>query len=117
LNWFRLDVTLPGNPKTLELLDLRGGDRALVAYIFSLCYCTEHGTDGFISKGAVHYIYGNARSSQLLVQVGFWEEREGGWEVHDYADYQPTKMTSKVRTDRARKAAEARWHNHPEQGA
>lgn len=117
LNWLRLDVTLPWNPKVLALLQLRGGDRALCVYIFSLCYCTEHGTDGSVPASAREFIHTNPRSTELLLQAGFWEQTADGWKVHDFADYQVTRPTSKARSDHARKAAEARWGSTPEHSA
>lgn len=41
-----------------------------------------------------------------LVRVGLWEEVAGGYRIHDYEDYQPTK--AQVIADRAAKAAAGR---------
>jgi len=41
-----------------------------------------------------------------LVRVGLWEEVTGGYRIHDYGDYQPTK--AQVLAERATKAAAGR---------
>ena len=78
-------------------------------FIFSLGYCAEQGNNGFIPEGALGLIHGNARSAQLLTEVRMWVERPGGWDVNDYAEYQPTDDAATARSDKARKAAEVRW--------
>lgn len=39
----------------------------------------------------------------LLVDAGLWDEVDGGYRVHDYADFQPTRAT--VIAERAKKVA------------
>lgn len=109
LSWVRVQSALSRNHKVLTLLPQKGGDRALNVFIFGLGYCAEQRNDGFIPEGALGLFHGNARSAQLLSEVGMWDEVKGGWDVHDYAEYQPTDDEAKARSDRARHAAEVRW--------
>ena len=109
LNWSRLDANISTNHKTLALLGIKGGEHAPLVYLFSHGYCTGHGTDGFIPKAAIGTFHGTAKDAALLVDVGFWDLADGGWEVHDWTDYQPTTAENQVRSDRARKAAAKRW--------
>lgn len=109
LTWVRVQAAISRNHKVLALLPQRGGDRALNVFIFGLGYCAEQGNAGFIPEGAIGLFHGTARAAQLLVEVGMWHERPGGWEVNDYAEYQPTDEAARSRSDKARKAAEARW--------
>lgn len=44
--------------------------------------------------------------ADLLVYYGLWEPVRGGYRVHDYSDYQPTKAV--VLAERAKKAAAGR---------
>lgn len=111
LNWSRLDANVATNHKTLALLGMRGGEHALLVWMFSHGYCAGHGTDGFIPKAAIGTFHGTAKDAVLLVEVGLWDECEGGWEVHDWSDYQPTSEESRARSERARKAAAKRWGN------
>jgi hypothetical protein len=114
LSWVRVQAAIARNHKVLALLPQKGGDRALNVFIFGLGYCAEQGNTGFIPEGALGLFHGNARSAQLLTEVGMWHDRPGGWEVNDYAEYQPTDDAARARTEKARKAAEARWSNRNE---
>lgn len=109
LTWVRVQAALARNHKVLALLPQKGGDRALNVFIFGLGYCAEQGNSGFIPEGAPGLFHGSPRSAQLLVEVGMWDVVEGGWDVHDYAEYQPTDEAAKARSEKAKKAAKARW--------
>ncbi|WP_223690086.1 hypothetical protein [Leifsonia poae] len=109
LNWARLDANFSSNHKTLALLGTKGGDHAALVYVFSLGYCAFNGTDGFIPKAAPGTFHGTAKDATLLVEVGLWKPIDGGWDVNDWAEYQPTTEESRARSDRARKAAAKRW--------
>ena len=104
-----MDSALASNHKVLELLGQRGGDHALCVYIFALGHSARQGLDGFIPEIALGLIHGKKRDSELLVQVGMWRQVQGGFDVPDWAEYQPSGEESKARSDKARKAAAARW--------
>lgn len=109
LNWSRLDANFSTNHKTLTLLTVKGGEHALLVYLFSHGYSVGHGTDGFIPKAAPGTFHGTARDFRLLEDVEFWLPVEGGWEIKDWHDYQLTTEENQKRADRARKAAAKRW--------
>lgn len=109
LTWIRVQSALSRNHKVLALLPQKGGDRALNVFIFGIGYCAEQGNDGFIPEAAIGLFHGTPLSARLLTEVGMWIERPGGWDVNDYAEYQPTDDAAKVRSEKARKAAEVRW--------
>jgi hypothetical protein len=109
LNWSRLDANIATNHKTLALLGMKGGEHAMLVGIFAHGYCTGHGTDGFIPKAALGTFHGNAKDALMLVDVGLWEAVDGGWLVHDWAEYQPTTEENQNRSQRARAAAQKRW--------
>src|SRR4051812_137371 len=90
LNWSRLDANFATNHKVLNLMEARGGQHALLVFLFSLGYSTGHGTGGFIPKAALGTFHGSSKDSGLLVDVGFWETQAGGWDIHDWHDYQPS---------------------------
>ena len=110
LSWVRVDAALARNHKTLALLEQKGGDRALNTYIFGLGHCAEQGTDGFIPNVALGLIHGSAKTATQLCEVGLWHQVLGGWDVNDYGDYQPSDDATRARSDKARKAAAARWN-------
>jgi hypothetical protein len=74
-------------------------------------------TDGRIPKTMLTAISPATRPKQAaatLVQHGLWEEREGEWCIHDYADHQETLEAVAARSLAASiagaKGAHARWH-------
>lgn len=109
LSWVRVDASLASNPKVLALMAERGGDHALCVYVFALGYSAQQGTGGFIPAIALGLMHGKPRDSALLVQLGFWHEIPGGFEINDYLEYQPSDEETQKRSAKAKKAAEIRW--------
>lgn len=106
LPWIRFDTTLPDHPKMLELLGLKDGHRSAFVYCCALAYAGRHGTDGFIPAAALPRINGRKQDAVNLVQVRLLDpDPDGGWHIHDYAEYQQTsEVTDEVREKR-RKAS------------
>lgn len=109
LPWVRLDTGLPDHPKMLALINAKKHKSALV-YTLGLSYCGRHELDGFIPEAALPFIHGTKSDAQALCEVGFWHARKGGYEINDWASYQPTSEEHTRRKERARLAAEKRWH-------
>lgn len=118
LPWVRLATDLPENPKILELLSRRGGSHTAFVYLCSLSYSGKKGTFGRIPKAALPFIHATAKDAKALVEVGLWntpdDPKQGGWQVHDWDVYQPSKEYVQNRKDKARNAALARWNKNPE---
>lgn len=111
LPWVRLDTGWPRNFKTLALIDTARGRSALVVYVTGLCYAGEQGTEGFIPRTAMPYLHATKADVQQLVEVGLWHEVNGiGWQVNDWADYQPSTTEAAARSARAKWLACRRWH-------
>lgn len=109
LPWVRLDSQFPHNPKVLALA-ADNKWRAISAYACSLSYCGAHGTDGYIPAGALPFIHATKREVRHLVDVGLWRpEGKGGWQIPDWAEYQPTNKQAEDRSNRMRALAELRW--------
>lgn len=97
--WVRLDDGFPDHPK----IDAAGGDAAWL-HVCGIAYCARNLTDGFVAFGRVPKLSdrkGSLKLATQLVEVGLWEETEGGYLIHDYLDYNPTK--EEVLADRADK--------------
>jgi hypothetical protein len=106
LPWIRFDTTLPDHPKILALLGLRDGHRSAFVYCCALAYAGRHGTDGYIPDAALTRINGRKADSANLVQVGLFDpDDDGGWHIHDYADYQQTNLITAEITEKRRKAS------------
>ena len=106
LPWIRFDTTLPDHPKMLELLGYKDGHRSAFVFCCSLAYAGRHGTDGFIPAAALTRINGRKQDADNLVRVGLWDpDTEGGWHVHDYAEYQQTAEVTDAVRDKRRMAS------------
>ncbi len=108
LNWVRLDCSFPRNPKVLVLVEAKAW-RAIAVYIAGLSYSGEHGLDGFLPRSALVYLHGTSRDAHQLEEVGLWHWTEGGWDIHDWHDYQPSSERVAARRDAAKRNAESRW--------
>lgn len=95
MTWIRLDDNLPDHPKLLCL-----SDKAFRLFITSLCYSGRYLTDGYITTASLVVLRGDDVSVGELVDGGLWDEDAGGWHIHDYTEYQPTR--SKVTKERAK---------------
>ena len=92
--WVKLDDGFPEHAKMLAV-----GPLGLAMQVSALCYANRNLTDGFIPTAAAKKlvdlddIRGVAWKGivKRLVDVGAWKEVPGGWQIHDYAEYQPTK--------------------------
>jgi hypothetical protein len=87
--WVRFDDGFPEHPK----VDAAGGDAAWL-HVCAISYCNRALTDGFIKRERVRLLSDRKAPYRLaarLVEVGLWEEADGGYVVHDYHDYQPTR--------------------------
>lgn len=117
--WVRLDDSFTEHPKVMA-----AGPLALAMQVAGLCYCNRNLTDGFIPWGIARTLlswevlgpdrrqyrisvtcgaHGEDVDSEYvikqLVDAGMWEEVDGGYRVHDYLQYQPSR--AKVMAERA----------------
>ena len=104
--WVKLHDGFPEHPK-LEA----AGDLAGWLFVCALCYCNRAETDGFVPDGRVAKLTGLKQPERLaerLVEVGLFDRAEGGYEIHDYLEFQPS--ASDLKRQRDQKAERmARW--------
>jgi hypothetical protein len=133
LPWVRLDTAMPDHPKVVELVDEHGdaGMAAAFVWVCSLAYAGKHGTDGAIRRGLLARLNGKAKHAALLVKVRLWDQVEGGWQIHNWAEYQMAanldellpaaarsnggrsrmaQLSPEERSELGRKAAASRWN-------
>ncbi|WP_288019020.1 hypothetical protein [Tepidiforma sp.] len=106
--WIRIDDRMPYHPKVVGL-----SAEAFRLYVASLCYAGGHETDGFVPASALPVLWGTARTAAELERAGLWDRADGGWSIHDYLDYNPSRSdlddARRRRADAAAAAASARW--------
>jgi hypothetical protein len=114
LPWVRLDTGLPDHPKVLELIESKK-HRAALAFVFGLAYSGRHETDGFIPKMALPFLHATRADATALVDSRLWHYTEGGYQINDWEEYQPTSEASKLRLASLRQAARKGGcvKNHP----
>lgn len=115
MSWFRVDDKFHEHPKLAA-----AGPLAWVMWFVGLAYCNRNLTDGFIpfnvARSLVHWEFleptedgrnkvmsidvGCGMSGDkvdcdyvigLLLDYGLWEDATGGYQVHDYTDWQSSK--------------------------
>lgn len=119
--WVRIDEDFAQHPKVA-----RAGPLAMALQVAGLCYCNRNLTDGFVpwataqtllawqtidDEARIHTIARTCGMSgddvttgwviDQLVAAGMWEPVAGGYLIHDYGDYQPSKAD--VEADREQK--------------
>jgi hypothetical protein len=102
--WFRLDDSFDTHPKVIT-----AGNEAVGLYIRCGTYAARHLTDGFVPRDTV-LLYGSPALADALVRVKLWHRARGGWTIHDYLDYNPSREA----VENERKAAaerQKRWRD------
>ena len=88
MSWVKLDDQARHHRKILAV-----GPTAAWLWACGLMYCNaQKARDGFIPSEAVQILYpvpAWKKEVPKLVAQGLWEPVEGGYQVHDYHDYQP----------------------------
>jgi hypothetical protein len=105
--WVRIDEEFPRHPKVVK-----AGPLGMAMHVAALCYCNQYLTDGFVPKAVVAGLLdlsgigmrqwmgelagGGVDATWELVaedleEAGLWEREQGGWRIHDYHDYQPSR--------------------------
>ena len=104
MSWIRIDDHTYDHPK-----HLRAGPEASWLWVVGLCYCSRYLTDGFLDDTVVSRLAaGPGGRAQRLVDAGLWDRVEGGYQVHDYHDYQPSSDQVKRRRHNATERVK-RW--------
>lgn len=103
--WVRFDDGFFRHPKVVA-----AGRDARDMYTSSIFYANQNLTDGFVPEGALRIIAADAgvsshnKAVKALLREGLWIEANGGYEIHDYLDYQVSaaSVTEKQTANRRR---------------
>lgn len=86
----KFDDSLPQGPKFLK-----AGPLCCWLWFASVCYSHRTLTDGFIPKEIVPTLVVGLsqpfKYATKLVEVGLWDDAVGGYQVHDYLHWNPSK--------------------------
>jgi len=83
--WFKVDDQAAFNPKVM-----RAGNAAFGAWVRMGAYCNAQRTDGFVPQDTAALI-ASKRDIDAAITAGMLHAVEGGYEIHDYLKYQPSK--------------------------
>lgn len=109
--WAKISDDFFRHPRTVA-----AGRDARDLFLVSLTHCNEHLTDGFVAAGYLRRLAADAEiddaraAADRLVAVGYWEECDGGWMVHDFLDYNPSRAEVLAEREKAAVRKE-RWKN------
>lgn len=104
--WGRMDDKFHRNRKVRELRRVKGGREALGTWVYWWSWCLDDpDLSGFVPSDELPPA--DAKVAPLLVEVGLWDEVDGGYRFHDFAEYNPTRtqIEAKKKADRERVAA------------
>jgi hypothetical protein len=106
--WGRLDDQANGNPKLLAL-----SDAAWRMWGCALIYCQSQLTDGFVPTPAIHTFGVQARdkekvadelcATQVRGYAPLWARVEGGYQLHDYLQWNDSRQAVLAKRHRDRK--------------
>jgi hypothetical protein len=86
-----------------------GYTRAYGAWAWGVTYANAHLTDGLLTRRAIEKYRIGSAECDALVAAGSWDVVEGGYQIHDFLDWNPSAAEVKAKQskdrDRKRKAA------------
>lgn len=104
MTWFKVDDSFYDHPKVFD-----ASDAAVALWTRAGSWAARNLTDGFVPSGLLARLSGDpVTAAKELVDRGLWKRTRGGFQFHDWAEYQP----SKERVESDRKAAAVRQANY-----
>lgn len=104
--WFQTETRVRTHPKMVK-----AGRAASWTWVCGNCYAKDQMTDGFIPDGMLASLVPGAslrdlkKDADALVAAGLWDKVDGGYQIHDYLEYNDSKaeILAKQEEDRNRK--------------
>jgi hypothetical protein len=108
--YIRIDQSL-GDHKKAMLLAPRHYLAALGLHVLGIGLSDRLHSDGFLPDASLDKIALGSTTGALkeLVRVGLWEKVEGGYQIHDYLDWQDSSEEISAKKEQATTAANRRW--------
>ena len=120
MTWSKIDDQLHAHPKVQHAW--HADPAALGLHLLALSHAGAFLTDGHVPETFVRTHLASPtkrrRAVAALVSAGLWETAEGGWQIHDFLDFNQSRQevtdSRSVRAvqaaDAGRKGAAKRWH-------
>lgn len=92
MSWVRIDDHMADHPKILVLGELE--PFAVTLQLRALCWSSRYSTDGFIAEKVVQALVRGFPAQDwptVMMDAGLWDKAKGGWRVHDYLTYNPSR--------------------------
>jgi len=94
MTWVRIDDQFTDHPKLASVGPVAGW-----VYVSGLCYAARYLTDGFVPETiALRFAGSSPELLENLVKCSLWDRVNGGYQIHDFLDYNPP--ASKVKAER-----------------
>jgi len=90
MTWLKVDDEFPMHEKVTALAEGPCRGDAIALWTCAGCWSSRALKEGFVSNGVVRTFAFHPDAAAELVRVGLWEAVEGGYQFHDWADYQPS---------------------------
>ena len=104
MSWFKVDDKLHSHPKVLGV-----PLRAMGLWVLAGAWSADQLTDGFIPRAVLPTLQAKPADARDLVTSGLWLEVDGGWQFHDWLEFQFSRAsTLERRAKDAERKAEAR---------
>ncbi|MFA4972810.1 MAG: hypothetical protein WC683_09370 [bacterium] len=107
MTWSKMSDDWPDHPKVLMC-----SDPAVALWLRSIAYANRHLTDGFVPESMLPKLSSHRHVRSIVRELvecipptysrGLWEPVEGGWMIHGFLDYSPSRQEVM-----ARRAADA----------
>lgn len=112
MTWAKLSDDFWCHPKIAGL-----SDRAFRLHVNAICWSAALETDGVIEPGILPSLRGTQAAVRELERAGLWERVDGGWAIHDFLRYNPSRSSLEERRSRraqaGRMGAARRWQETP----
>lgn len=98
MTWFRVDDKVLQHPKFIGL-----SDAATALWFRSGVHCSQYLTDGFVAKKVLYTLSGAPiEAAKELVESGLWSHVPGGFQFHDWSEWNDTRARVEERRRSAR---------------
>ena len=104
MTWARFDDGFPGHRKIRRLTD-----GAYRLHTTAICHCAHDLTDGFVTPEDITEMESIRQPEKRiaeLVKADCWAVAVGGWMIHDYLDYNPSREQVIAERESARERKE-----------